>query len=422
MWGRIARRAAVLAVAVAAVAPAAAHAGLIDSRIEALVRASRFAGAASGVAVYDTTAHGLLALHDGRSQMRPASNMKLATTAALLRRFGIAHRMRTTVLATGTLSNGVLSGDLWLVGGGDPSFSTLPFARTVHGGVAGLVSDLARAVRAHGIRRVAGRIRGDESAFDSRRTGPYWKPVYWRDCAPLSALSVDEDLLRAGSPYAAPNPPLRAAGLLRAALRNRGVAVPHRSATGVHPAAAWPVAVELSPATSRLGRQMDMVSDNYYAEVLTKDLAVGAGLPGTTANGVHVTRYALAAMGVSLTGASLLDGSGLSTADRLSPRQIVAILRRSAAQPWAWYLRNALPVAGVSGTLRLRMTTGPAAGNAHAKTGTLDDASALSGYVTARNGHVLAFSILQNRPAIDLTAAHRLQDRIVQLLAGSSPG
>jgi D-alanyl-D-alanine carboxypeptidase/D-alanyl-D-alanine-endopeptidase (penicillin-binding protein 4) len=398
-----------------------ARAGLLDLRVEAAVRASPFAGSASGVAVYDTTARRFLVLHDGRAQMRPASNMKLATTAALLRRFGIAHRLQTTVLATGTLSGGILSGDLWLTGGGDPSLSTLPFARAVHGGSAGLVSDLARAIGARGIRRVAGRIRGDESAFDSRRTGPFWKPIDWRDCPPISALSVNEDLLRLGRPEAAPSPPLRAAGLLRKSLRNRGIAVPHTSATGVHPATAWRVAVEPSPPMSRLVRQMDLVSDNYYAEVLTKALAVGAGLRGTTANGVHITRYALAAMGVSLTGASILDGSGLSTADRLSPRQIVSILRHAGVQSWAWYFRNALPVAGVSGTLRLRMTSGPAAGNAHAKTGTLDDASALSGYVTALNGHVLDFSILQGRPAINVLAAHRLQDRIVQLLAASRP-
>jgi serine-type D-Ala-D-Ala carboxypeptidase/endopeptidase (penicillin-binding protein 4) len=76
----------------------------------------------------------------------------------------------------------------------------------------------------------------------------------------------------------------------------------------------------------------------------------------------------------------------------------------------------------VTGTLEKRMLSGPAHRNALAKTGTLDGASALSGYVTARNGHRLAFSILMNERHINVTAAHGLQDRIVQLLAGSSPG
>jgi len=154
---------------------------------------------------------------------------------------------------------------------------------------------------------------------------------------------------------------------------------------------------------------------------LTKALAVRAGLAGTTANGTLTTRRSLRRIGVKMRGASLMDGSGLSLGDHMSARQISAILRRSARQSWGFYLHAALPVAGVSGTLRDRMRTGPAHGNAHAKTGTLNTASALSGYVRSANGHRLVFSILQNRrPRLDVLAAHRLQDAIVQLLAGSN--
>jgi D-alanyl-D-alanine carboxypeptidase/D-alanyl-D-alanine-endopeptidase (penicillin-binding protein 4) len=166
---------------------------------------------------------------------------------------------------------------------------------------------------------------------------------------------------------------------------------------------------------------MDQVSDNFFAETLTKDVAVAAGAIGSTRTGVTLTRRYLHNLGVDLAGARLLDGSGLSTGDRLSARQVVGILRRAGAEPYGWYYRHALPLAGVSGTLHDRMKSGPAYRNALAKTGTLDGASALSGYVTARNGHHLAFSILMNRHHINVTAAHVLQDRIVQLLAGSSP-
>jgi D-alanyl-D-alanine carboxypeptidase/D-alanyl-D-alanine-endopeptidase (penicillin-binding protein 4) len=147
---------------------------------------------------------------------------------------------------------------------------------------------------------------------------------------------------------------------------------------------------------------------------------VHAGLRGTTANGTLTTRRSLRRLGVKLHGASIVDGSGLSLGDHLSTRQILSILRRSARQPWGYYLRGALPLAGVSGTLRDRMRTGPAHRNARAKTGTLNTASALSGYVRSANGHQLVFSIIQNRrPSLDVLAAHRLQDAIVQLLAGS---
>jgi PBP4 family serine-type D-alanyl-D-alanine carboxypeptidase len=172
----------------------------------------------------------------------------------------------------------------------------------------------------------------------------------------------------------------------------------------------------------KLVYEMDQVSDNFFAETFTKDIAVADGLRGSTRTGVGLTRRYVHNLGVDLAGARLLDGSGLSRGDHLSARQIVGILRHAAVQPYGWYYRHALPLAGVTGTLYNRMTSGPAYRNALAKTGTLDGASALSGYVTAANGHHLAFSLLMNRRHINVTAAHALQDRIVQLLAGSRPG
>jgi D-alanyl-D-alanine carboxypeptidase/D-alanyl-D-alanine-endopeptidase (penicillin-binding protein 4) len=403
-----------------AVAPAPAGAASLDARIEHMIERSQFRGARTGLAVYDRTSGRFLAIHNGRGQLRPGSNMKLATSAALLARFGPSARLKTRIMASGPLAAGTVTGSLFMVGGGDPSLATKPFARALHGGGGTLVKDVAAAVAARGISQVTGRLYGDESAFDSRRTGPIWKPSYWQDCPPISALSVNEDLFRIGHPQASSNPPLFAAQILKKSLKNRGVAFQKAPRVRVHPGTAWVVAAIASPRISRLVRQMDLPSDNYYAEVLTKALAVHAGLRGTTANGTLTTRRSLRALGVKLHGSSLVDGSGLSLGDHLSARQILGILRRSARQSWGFYLYEALPVAGVSGTLSDRMRTGPAHRNAHAKTGTLNTASALSGYVRSANGHQLVFSILQNRrPRIDVLAAHRLQDSIVQLLAGS---
>jgi D-alanyl-D-alanine carboxypeptidase/D-alanyl-D-alanine-endopeptidase (penicillin-binding protein 4) len=413
-------RALLAFAAILAVAPATAGAATLDSRIEGMIARSQFAGSRTGLAVYDRTSGRFLALHNGRGQLRPGSNVKLATSAALLIRFGPSARLWTRIMASGPLAAGTVTGSLFMVGGGDPSLATKPFARAAHGGGGTLVRDVAAAVAARGISRVTGRLYGDESAFDSRRTGPFWKPTYWRDCPPISALSVNEDLFRFGDPHASSNPPLFAAQILKKSLRNRGVVFRRAPRVRVHPGTAWVVARQRSPRMSRLVRQMDIVSDNYYAEVLTKALAVHSGLRGTTANGTLTTRRSLRRLGVNLRGSSIVDGSGLSLGDHLSARQILGILRRSAKHPWGFYLRRALPVAGVSGTLRTRMRSGPAHGNAHAKTGTLDTASALSGYVRSTNGHRLVFSILQNRrPHLDVLAAHRLQDAIVQLLAGS---
>jgi serine-type D-Ala-D-Ala carboxypeptidase/endopeptidase (penicillin-binding protein 4) len=394
---------------------------VLDSQIQRLVVRSQFASARTGIVVYDRGRGRFLAVYHGRLEMHPASNVKLTTTAAVLGRLGLGTRLKTRVLATGTLAGGTLQGRLWLVGDGDPSLSTLPFSRLAFGGSSGLVHALAAGVRAAGIRRVTGGVYGDESAFDSIRRGPLWKDDSFLDCPPLSALTVNEGYLSFGSPATAPNQALNAAQQFVRALRRQGIAVGRGAHTGVHPASAHRVTSERSPTMHKLVFEMDQVSDNFFAETLTKDLAVGAAKRGSTRAGTTITRHYLQGLGVDLSGAELFDGSGLSKGDRLSARQLVGILRRAAAQPYGWFYRHALPLAGVSGTLYNRMRSGPAFRNALAKTGTLTGASALSGYVTTRNGHHLVFSIVMNKRHIDVPAAHVLQDRIVQLLAGSSP-
>jgi D-alanyl-D-alanine carboxypeptidase/D-alanyl-D-alanine-endopeptidase (penicillin-binding protein 4) len=324
-------------------------------------------------------------------------------------------------MATGALTGGTLHGNLWLVGGGDPSFSTVPFSRVAFGGASGLVHDLAARLRAAGVQRITGAVVGDESAFDTIRRGPDWKRDSWMDCPPLSALTANEDLLQFGEFATAPSPALRAAQQLTLALQRQGIAVGHPAHTGTHPSSARRLAAEPSPTIHRLVFEMDQVSDNFYAETLTKDIAVTGGHRGSTKAGTIITHRYVHNLGVDLAGARIWDGSGLSKADRLSARQILGVLRRAGNEPYGWFYRHALPLAGVSGTLTDRMQSGPAFRNALAKTGTLNGASALSGFVTARNGHHLAFSIVMNRRDIDVPAAHGLQDRIVQVLAASAP-
>ena len=401
----------------------AAQAATLAEQVASIVGHSSFAGTTNGYAVYDVTARRLVYTRNAPAELKPASNMKLTTTAATLGRMGPSHRLATHVFASGTLSAGVLHGNLYLVGGGDPSFSTAAYADQAFKGAASRDGVLAVAVRSAGIHAVTGAVLGDESYLSNARTGPYWKASYWQDCAPLSALSINEDLTSYGSIYSYHNPPVRAAQVFRAALVGNGVKVAGGAGAATRPTSARPIASEQSPPMYRLTLEMDVPSDNYFAEVLNRDIAKAAGRPGTTFLGRVYTRTYLTSIGVGLTGAELLDGSGLSVRDRLSAGQIMELLLRVHDRPaYSWWFRNSLPVAGVSGTLSKRMLTGPAHGNAHAKTGTLDDASNLSGYVTSRNGHLLVFSLLMNHgPLINVTAAQATQDRIVQLLAGSSP-
>ena len=414
------RRLCLLLLLIPLALPATARAG-VGAQISGIVARSPFGGSGTGIAVYDQTSRRSLYHLHARSELKPASNMKLTTAATVLADIGPGARLATRLYATGALSGGTLTGSLWLVGGGDPSLSAGSFRKRAFDGIGGRLVDLATAVRAAGIRKVTGRVWGDESMFDTRRTGPYWKPSYWQDCPPISALSVNEDLVSYFEPYSYNQPAVHAADALRALLKSHGVRVGHDSRAATLPAGASLVATETSPLVGRLIKIMDRRSDNYFAEVLNKRLAVAVGASGTMAHGRREARRYLASIGVDLTGARLYDGSGLSPADRLSPRQLVTLLRRTLGQSYATVLRDSLPVAGVNGTLVNRMTSGPAHDNAQAKTGTLDDASTLSGYVTTANSHRIVFSIMINRRRLNITAAQKLQDRIVQALAGSRP-
>src|SRR4051812_35838116 len=214
--------------------PATASASL-GGKVGHIVSASRFAGAGTGIAIYDDSGNSFVYRLRSNSELKPASNMKLTTAAVAFADLGIGRRLSTRVYRTGTLSGGTLTGSLWLVGGGDPSLSTDMFASRAFNGAGGHLSDLAAAVRAAGIRRLSGRVFGDESMFDSARRGPYGSPSYWKDCPPITALSVNKDLISFFKPYAYNQPAVRAADALRGALKKQGVTVGHDPRAGTLP-------------------------------------------------------------------------------------------------------------------------------------------------------------------------------------------
>jgi D-alanyl-D-alanine carboxypeptidase/D-alanyl-D-alanine-endopeptidase (penicillin-binding protein 4) len=159
---------------------------------------------------------------------------------------------------------------------------------------------------------------------------------------------------------------------------------------------------------------MDVYSDNYYAEMLLKEIGAVQGSGGTAAAGLAVTRSLLAEAGVPLGGVRMVDGSGLSLIDRWTPRALASLLQTMWRDPdLEPYLLPALPVAGETGTLQYRMRNGPARGVVRAKTGTTDNSSSLSGFVGSR----YVFSILENGHPVRTRNAERSQNRFAQVLA-----
>ena len=276
----------------------------------------------------------------------------------------------TRIMASGPLAAGTVTGSLFLVGGGDPSLATKPFARAAHGGDGTLVSDLAAAIAARGISpRDRAAVRRRE-----RLRQPPDGPVLEAEL--LAGLPADLGALGERGSL----PPRPSTGVLEpAALRRTDpeeVAQEPRRRLREGPARARPSRHRLGGRHDGRRRTCRGSSARWTScPTTTTPRCSPRRSPSTPAFAARPPTArsrpgaASASLGVKLRGASIVDGSGLSLGDHLSARQILGILRRAARQSWGFYLHEALPVAGVSGTLRYRMRSGPAHGNAHAKTG-----------------------------------------------------
>jgi serine-type D-Ala-D-Ala carboxypeptidase/endopeptidase (penicillin-binding protein 4) len=384
-----------------------------DARLLSLLgRAFGGAGGGSGAYVFNLTErHPLFSRRSGTPRVL-ASNTKLFTTAAALRRYGAEGRLRTRVLGSGQLDpDGTWQGDLYLRGGGDPTFGSRGFALRSYGTGAS-VQTLAARIEAKGIQRVDGAIVGDESRHDTLRGGPgsgFGISIY---VGPLSALSFDRNLSSGGFLR---RPALTAARRLKSALQRRGIAVADVSRTGRMPAGSTPITSQGSPTLATLARLTNKSSDNFFAELLVKELGVVPGRRhGTTRRGARAVRAAALRLGSR---ARIVDGSGLSRGDRAAPRQVVRLLTGMRGQPESGAYSRSLAVAGRDGTLGGRMRSGPANGRCRGKTGTISGVSALSGYCRTRSGDLLAFSFLMN--GVNISRARRIQDRMAHILAGS---
>jgi D-alanyl-D-alanine carboxypeptidase/D-alanyl-D-alanine-endopeptidase (penicillin-binding protein 4) len=357
--------------------------------------------AASGVIAVELPSGTPVFERNPDASLVPASNEKLAVTYAALVELGTSYRFRTEVLSFGHQTGAVWHGDVYLKGYGDPTLNSLQLAR------------LAAQLRTAGIRRIDGRVLGDESWFDRVRTAPGWKPsFYLEESPPISALAVDHAVYEH---RVALQPALAAAGRFRQVLRGRHITA-GRVGVGTAAKASFTLAEVESAPLPQVLIELDHDSDNFAAELLLKDLGAEAGEGGTTADGAAVVMRVLREAGVPLAGVRIIDGSGLSQSDRLTPRALAALLRLAWSDPALrrGFMR-ALPVAGVSGTLDDRMERRPARGVVRAKTGTTDRSSSLSGYV----GNRYVFSILQNGRPVSAWAARKAQDRFATALAST---
>jgi D-alanyl-D-alanine carboxypeptidase/D-alanyl-D-alanine-endopeptidase (penicillin-binding protein 4) len=457
----------------------------LTSDLASYYRAPAFENAVWGVLVRSLkTGETLFALNPGTFLM-PASNMKVVTMAAAAERLGWDFTFKTTVVATGRVEDGVLRGDLVVVGSGDPSLAGRPTEGPP------ILDAWADQIRAKGIRRIEGRIIGNDNAFDDEGLGQGWAWDYlaYGYATPVSGLDYNENVVRlsfapgasAGEPVtvtakpegsgltidaavatsaqgsdgdinvarqpgsrrlgvsglvpagkadlsqtvSVENPTEFMVGAFRRALISRGVDVSGEAIDAdTLPAppdlsGAEPLIAYTSPPLSEIGKVLLKVSQNLYADTLLKALGRPAdGGPATVREGRKAVRDVLESWGIAPNRYLQADGSGLSRYNYLTANVLVAVLTRMYTdERHRAAFSDGLPVAGVDGTIAGRMKNTKAQGNARAKTGSIANARALSGYVTSADGEPLVFSMIVNNFNVPQSEADAIIDRAVVRLA-----
>jgi D-alanyl-D-alanine carboxypeptidase/D-alanyl-D-alanine-endopeptidase (penicillin-binding protein 4) len=407
-----------------------------------------------------------------RVAMNPASTMKLVTTFAALDLLGPAYVWKTEAFATGSLSDGVLTGDLYLRGGGDPRLTYDQFQR------------LLRQIRARGIREIRGNLVLDRGAFAVANAEPGRF-----DAQPLRPYNVTPDALLVNfkavalqlMPDAASNSlevamepaPANLDLLSQITLGNGGACGDWKERlradtfshglntrlvlTGVYPASCgeqrWNLAVEEhpqfvlgvflqlwtelggslgggvregpvpaqaravavlpSPTLFEIVRDINKYSNNVMARQVFLTLGMEAGhRPASTEDGAAAIRSWLDARGLALPELVLENGSGLSRRERISAEGLGRLLQaawKSAVMP---ELMSSLPVTATDGTMRKRLKQNGVAGQAHIKTGSLEGVRAIAGYVLDRTGKRWIVVFFVNHA--NAGAAQAAQDALLQ--------
>ena len=366
----------------------------------------------------------------------PASNQKIPVAAAALDQLGADFRYTTNVVATSAPQAGLIDGDLFLVGGGDPLLSSDWYA------VSNLelnpvtsptsLDTLADAVAAAGITTVTGSVVGDGSRYDDEYFAPGWGDgVAGLEGGPYDALMANDSRVL-GDPLRGSDPNEAAAREFTQLLEARGVEFGGAASTGSAPVDAVAVASIDSAPMSDMIAEMLGNSDNNTAEMLVKELGFSVSAAGTREAGLAVVREQLIEWGVDVAPIVLVDGSGLSLDNRLTCDAVLTVLQRSGFDS---PVGQGLPVAGQTGTLATAFVDHPVAGRLRGKTGTLNNppfnvdppaVKALAGFLPVEGGSAVEYVLILNGPTISDQSEYRpvweaLADSLDTYPAGASP-
>lgn len=340
----------------------------IQARLDSLCQLPLFETTQLGLYVFDLTEKQPLYALNAAQRMRPASIEKLITSISCLHYLGGDYNFKTDIRVKGTIANGTLQGDVYIVGGMDPLLSPSD------------LNTMAKALRSAGINSITGNIYTDLSMKDDLPYG--WGWCWDDDYGPLSALMVNakDDF---NSEW---NRALTRAGVKRSRVGVRQQQAPADSRS----------VVCITHTIDEVLKPILKNSHNIFAECLFYQLAAYSGQKNAgRKQAAKLTYDLIEELGLDPAPYQIADGSGLSLYNYVSPELLVCLLNYAFSKPEIYqHLYRALPIAGVDGTLSNRMQDTPAYNNVRAKTGTVTGISSLAGYLTTRNGHVLSFCII----------------------------
>ncbi|HEY5663720.1 MAG TPA: D-alanyl-D-alanine carboxypeptidase/D-alanyl-D-alanine-endopeptidase [Ilumatobacter sp.] len=339
----------------------------------------------------------------------PASNQKLLVAAVALEVLGETFTYTTRVVGPPPV-DGVVAGDVHLVGGGDPLLSSewYPDSNLDRFPVFDITSldQLARHLAAAGVARIEGAVRGDGSRYDDEFFAPGWGGgVAGLEAGPYDALLVN-DARVLGDDQRGSEPNESAAREFVRVLAEQGIAVSGGWGVGVAPPDATELAsIESLPLPAAVG-EMLATSDNNSAEMMVKEIGRAASNQGTRQAGLDAIVATIASWGIDTAGLQLGDGSGLSLDNRLTCGLLLGVLQHAGYDS---AVGRGLPVAGQTGTLVDIFGDTPLAGRLRGKTGTLNNfpidqdppaVKALSGFVPIDGGGAIEFTLILNGPTI----------------------
>jgi D-alanyl-D-alanine carboxypeptidase/D-alanyl-D-alanine-endopeptidase (penicillin-binding protein 4) len=457
----------------------------LRARLDAIFSRVEFSNSLWGVAVVSLDRGGepVYERNAGRLCL-PASNTKLLTAAAALTALGPEYRYRTRVFTSGLIHKGVLTGDLHIVGSGDPTFAP----RFHDGDPARRFKEWAARLKERGVASIRGALVADDRSISPTfGKGWAWDDLFYGYAAPVSALQFNENMLqleivpgeKPGQPVsleidpdlgflpirselltveagsqpdvevergpaetlvvrgsvplkagpilqtvAAPDPTAYFLTALRRTLRDEGIDVSAcgaRKARGTEsPNGLVLLWEEVSPPLSEILPPLMKLSQNLYAEALVRTMGLELRGEGSFSKGREVVEGALEELGISRNTYMFADGSGVSRLNLLSADILVRLLQAMQHSERFPYFYNALAIAGVDGTLAGRLKGSKAENNVHAKTGSMAGVRTLSGYVRTADGELLAFSTIANNFLVNGRVAERAQDEALELLANFS--